>query len=322
MALEAFARLGYDFPVTGIRGLANAYVNRGATKPVATALNTGGSASKGMNGHKTGAGAASTIAHVNLADHFLECCNMNRYLTVADGHRFMITEDFGRSARIPTDAAALAAIFSRDKLVAQAAILPLGQVAKSIRKKKDRETYERLFSLIEEQALDDRVQDAARTLLDRGFREAEIKSLEAELNDQLSPARNRYRLFLEIVRRMMDGAVAAPTFVDEFKSFTADVAGRLDFGIYSFCLDRLFGTLRIPVTVKQLLVGELMAFPPVVRRELLTNILVFPGQSEDLKRFVRNSVMAELGHSASVEIELLEAYKMKRVTWSDLAGTV
>ncbi|PIW27808.1 MAG: hypothetical protein COW30_09105 [Rhodospirillales bacterium CG15_BIG_FIL_POST_REV_8_21_14_020_66_15] len=262
----------------------------------------------------------TAVAPVNLADHFLECCKLNRYLTVADGHRFVITEDFERNAAIPADAAAMAAIYSRDKLVAQAAILPLGQHAKKLRARRDRDAYERLFQLIEEQALDDRVRDNARALLERGFREAEIRSLEAELNDQLSPARARYRQFLEVVRRMMDGAMTPPAFVEEFKAFTADVAGRLDFGIYSFCLDRLFGSLRIPTAVKQLLVGELLAFPPLVRRELLTNILVFPGQTEDLKRFVRNTVLAELGRSVAVEVELLEAYKLRRITLDDLAG--
>jgi len=279
-------------------------------------------ATAAMGGRRAGGRQGAPAAPVvNLADHFLECCKLNRYLTVADGHRFVITEDFDRKVGIPADAAAMAAIFSRDKLVAQAAILPLGQAAKGLRSKKERDTYERLFSLIEEQALDDRVKDSARTLLDRGFREAEIRELERSLSDQLSPARARYRQFLEIVRRMMDGALTPADFIDEFKSFTKAVAGRLDFGIYSFCLDRLFGSLRIPAAVKQLLVGELLLFPPLVRRELLTNVLTYPGQSDELKRFVRNTVLAELGRSVAVEIELLEAYKQRRLSLEELAGT-
>ena len=250
-----------------------------------------------------GAKAGGAVPPVNMANHFLECCKLNRYLTIA------------------ADAAAMAAIYSRDKLVAQAAVLPLGQHAKKLKSKRDRAAYERLFALIEAQALDERVRDSAHHLLAHGFREAEIKSIEAELNDQMSPARARYRQFLDIVRRMMDGAMSPHVFVEEFKSFTADVAGRLDFGIYSFCLDRLFGSLRIPLDVKQMLVGELLAFPPLVRRELLTNILVFPGQSEDMKRYVRNTVLAELGRSVAVEIELLEAYRQRRLTLDDLAGT-
>ena len=285
-----------------------------------SALQSDATFAKPANGRAFDAKKA-VVKPVNLADHVLECCKLNRYLTVADGHRFVITEDFERNVAVSADAAAMAAIYSRDKLVAQAAILPLGQIAKKLRKKSERAIYERLFSLIEEQALDDRVRDSAHTLLERGFREAEIKSIEAELNDQLSPARARYRDFLDIVRRMMDGAMTPPAFVEEFKAFTADVAGRLDFGIYSFCLDRLFGSLRIPEVVKQLLVGELLAFPPLVRRELLTNILVYPGQTEELKRFVRNTILAELGRSVVVEIELLEAYRMRRITLADLAGT-
>ncbi len=280
---------------------------------------TDSSAAKPANDRAAKTGGA--VPPVNMANHFLECCKLNRYLTVADGHRFVITEDFGRDAAIAADAAAMAAIYSRDKLVAQAAVLPLGQHAKKLKSKRDRAIYERLFTLIEAQALDERVRDSAHHLLENGFREAEIKSIEAELNDQMSPARARYRQFLDIVRRMMDGAMSPQIFVEEFKSFTADVAGRLDFGIYSFCLDRLFGSLRIPMDVKQMLVSELLAFPPLVRRELLTNILVFPGQSEDMKRYVRNTVLAELGRSVAVEIELLEAYRQRRLTLDDLAGT-
>jgi hypothetical protein len=285
-----------------------------------SALQTDASAVKPANGRAFKPQPAAATPKVNLADHFLECCKLNRYLTVADGHRFVITEDFGRNVAIAPDAAAMAAIYSRDKLVAQAAILPLGQYAKKV-KKRDRAAYERLFTLIEEQALDDRVKESAQALLERGFREAEIKSIEADLNDQMSPARARYRQFLDVIRRIMDGSMTPAAFVEEFKAFTADVAGRLDFGIYSFCLDRLFGSLRIPEAVKQLLVGELLVFPPLVRRELLTNILVFPGQTEELKRFVRNTVLAELGRSVAVEIELLEAYKLRRITLDDLAGT-
>lgn len=254
----------------------------------------------------------------HLADHFLECCHLGRYLTVAGGHRFIITDDLSGGA-MPRDAAALAAMFSKDKLVAQAAILPLGQRAKRLRGK-ERARYDALFSLIEAQALDDRVKASAKTLMERDFREAEIRAIEATLGDQLSPARHRYRTFLEVVRRLMEGQLLAQHFIQEFKEFTAAVAGRLDFGIYSFCLDRLFGSMKIPMQVKELLVGELLAFPPLVRRELITNILAYPGQNEDLKRFVRETVLSEMGQSVAVEIELLEAYKTHRLTIQDLAG--
>ena len=203
-----------------------------------------------MSAAQTGTSAAATpangrayrqeaaIAPVNLANHFLECCKLNRYLTVVDGHRFVITEDFARNIAIPPDAAAMAAIYSRDKLVAQAAILPLGQLAKKLKKKRDRDSYERLFSLIEEQALDERVRDSAHTLLEKGFREAEIKSIEAELNDQLSPARARYRDFLDHVRRMMDGGMTPAAFVEEFKAFIKANEGAIVSRLYALLARR------------------------------------------------------------------------------------
>ncbi len=61
----------------------------------------------------------------DLADHFLLCSKLGRYLTVSDGSRFVITDDF-RDVPIQHEAAAVASIFSKDLLVAQAALLPLG----------------------------------------------------------------------------------------------------------------------------------------------------------------------------------------------------
>lgn len=257
---------------------------------------------------------------IHLAEHFLECCKLGRYLTVADGHRFIITDDLKQSY-MPRDAVTVAAIFSRDKLVAQAAVLPLSRRAAGMTGKQ-RDRYERLFELIEAQALSDEVRDSTRSLIERGFREAEIREIEASLGDQMSPARRRYRAFLDTVKDLMDQRLGPKDFLEEFRSFTYDVAGRLDFGIYSFCLDRLFGSQRIPTVVKQLLVGEITGYPPLVRRELLTNILAFPGQTDEFKSYVRQTVMSELGRSVAVEIELLEAYKARRLSVQDLAGTI
>ena len=50
--------------------------------------------------------------------------------------------------------------------------------------------------------------------------------------------------------------LTAKPFIEEFREFTQDVAGKLDFGIYSFCLDSLFKSLQIPSAVKELLVME------------------------------------------------------------------
>jgi hypothetical protein len=252
----------------------------------------------------------------DLADHFLVCSKLGRYLTVQDDSRFVITDDFRTTGIIPA-ASAVAAIFSKDELVAQAALLPLSEGAQKMAPAQ-RERYERLFTLIEEEALSDTIKSSARTVRQAHFRAAEIRALEAELGDKLSPARLRYREFLGIVKKLMDHKVTAGPFLDEFRGFTQDVAGKLDFGIYSFCLDRLFGSLRVPMKVKKLLVMEVLRYPPLVRRELLTNIIVFPGQTPELIEFVKYMIQAELGKTSAIEIDLLEAFKLKRLTVADM----
>ena len=252
----------------------------------------------------------------DLADHFLMCSKLGRYLTVSDGSRFVITDDF-RDAPVQHEAAAVAAIYSKDLLVAQAALLPLGTPVHKMSVRR-RDKYERLFHLIEEQALSDVVRRSARDVLRAGFRSAEIRALEAELGETLSPARVRYRSFLEVVKQLMDRKVTAGPFLEEFRHFTQEVAGKLDFGIYSFCLDRMFGSVRIPMKVKKLLVLEILRFPPIVRRELLTNVLAYRGQVRELIEFVKYMVATELGNNAAIEIELLEAFKLQRLSMEDI----
>lgn len=252
----------------------------------------------------------------DLADHFLSCSRLGRYLTVFDGSRFVITDDF-RDAPVQPEAAALASIYSKDLLVAQAALLPLGGAVHKMSVAK-REKYERLFQLIEDQALSDVVRHSARDVLSAGFRSAEIRALEAELGDKLTPARIRYREFLEIVKQLMDRKITAGPFVDEFRDFTQVVAGKLDFGIYSFCLDRMFGSPRITMKIKKLLVLEILQYPPIIRRELLTNILALQGQVRELGEFIKYMVATELGKNAAIEIELLEAFKLQRLSMEDI----
>ena len=252
----------------------------------------------------------------DLADHFLSCSKLGRYLTVADDSRFVITDDF-RESPVQHEAAAVASIFSKDLLVAQAALLPLGSMVHKMSALK-RGNYERLFTLIEEQALSSVVKNSARGLLNAGFKNAEIRALEAELGDKLSPARIRYRTFLDVVKQLMDRKITAGPFLDEFRDFTQTVAGKLDFGIYSFCLDRIFGSLRISMKVKKLMVLEILRYPLIIRRELLTNILAFRGQTRELIEFVKYMVATELGKNAAIEIELLEAFKLRRLTMEDI----
>ncbi len=264
--------------------------------------------------------AGQTASSGDLADHFLGCAKLGRYLTVADNTRFIITDDF-RTTPIISTASAMAAIYSKDYLVAQAALLPLSEKAQRL-SPNEREKFERLFVLIEEQALSDDVRSSAQAVRRAQFRAAEIRALEAELGDRLSPARLRYRQFLDIVKKLMDRKITAGPFLDEFRGFTQEVAGKLDFGIYSFCLDRLFGSVRVSLKVKKLLVLELLKYPALIRRELLTNILVYPGQVAELIEFIRYMVTNELGQGSIIEIELLEAFKMRRLSMGEIEQTL
>ncbi len=260
--------------------------------------------------------AIQTAPVGDLADHFMACSKLGRYLTVYDGSRFVITDDFQDDDMGSSAAATVATIYSKDPLVAQAALLPLGRKGGMSNKK--RRVYERLFELIEAQALDPTVTSAAQHILKSDFREAEIRAIEAELGDKLSPARLRYRAFLGVVRQLLEGKVSAPAFLDEFRDFTRAVAGKLDFGIYSFCLDRIFGNPRITSKIKKLLVVDILKFPQLIRRELITNLLAYPGQDADLVGFVRGLVMAELDPTVVVEIELLETFKRNRLTMQQI----
>jgi hypothetical protein len=252
----------------------------------------------------------------DLADHFLDCCKLGRYLTVVNDSRFIITDDFRGNPVLPA-AAAVAAIYSRDALVAQAALLPLGHSVRGM-SSQERDRYEHLFALIEAETLSDDVRGAAGAIISSRFLDAEVRSVEADLDDRLSPARTRYRTFLAVVRQLMDGQITASAFLDEFRDFTKVVAGKLDFGIYSFCLDRIFASPLIPVQIKKLLVIEVFAYPPMIRRELLTNILSSPGLSPDLSQFIERRVVADLGDEMAIELELLRAVKSHRLSVEDI----
>lgn len=256
--------------------------------------------------------AAKLALPGDLADHFLKCCKLGRFLTIEGDSRFVITDDFSRGLVIQPAAAAMASIYSRDILVAQAALLPLGRMAE--RDKAMRGKFERLFSLIEEQALAREVKDSAQAILERGFRETEIKALEAELGDKLSPARQRYRQFLGVVGQLIDSKITPSQFVAEFQEFTRVVAGRLDFGIFSFCIDRMFSNRLIPLVAKELLAGELMNFPRLIRRELITNVLAHPSRNAHVVSIVKQLIASQLDKADAVEIELLEQIKTRRIS--------
>lgn len=246
----------------------------------------------------------------DLADHFIACAKLGRYLTVASNDRFVITDDF-RKGEIINEASAVAAIYSKDPLVGLAALVPMAGSVESL-STKQRDKYERLFHLIAEQTLSPDVKQSAESLIEHRFRAAEIRALEAELGNRVTPARRRYRAFLGVVRRLLDGQIAASSFIEEFRAFTRDVAGKLDFGIYSFALDTMYRSMRIPVAVKKLLTLEILKFPSLIRRELLSNLLAYPGQTRDLIRFVENLIAQHLDPEQVIQIDLLKDLKLRR----------
>ena len=71
----------------------------------------------------------------------------------------------------------MAAIYSKDYLVAQAALLPLSERAQRL-SPRDQERFERLFLLIEEQALSDDVRSSAQAVRQAQFRAAEIRAVD------------------------------------------------------------------------------------------------------------------------------------------------
>lgn len=256
---------------------------------------------------------ASIPVGSDLADHFLECGKVGRYLTIADESRFVITDDFGSNRALTNISAAAASVFSRDPLVAQAALLPLGFEASRIGGR-DRERYEALFDLIEQAAFSDEVRTNAGSMLRASFRDARIRALEAELGGTISPARQRYRAFLDTICQLMEKKISVSGFRDEFLAFTKAVAGRLDFGIYSFCLDRVFMSEHVPLNAKGALVAELLLFPSLIRRELITNLLSQSAQDRELTDFVRTLIEQELDSETVVEIYLLVTLKTSRLS--------
>ena len=215
----------------------------------------------------------------DLADHFLACAKLGRYLTVASDDRFVITDDFRKRDGVLPEAAAVAAIYSKDPLVGVAALLPLsGSIEKLETAQRDK--YERLFHLIVEQTLSGDVKQSADALLESRFRQSEIRALEAELGDRLNPARLRYRDFLGVVKRLMEGQVSAKPFI----------------------------------------VLELLKFPPLLRREILSNILSYPGQTIDFVHFVETMVERHLEPDQTIQIDLLKDLKLRRFSMQAISA--
>ena len=116
--------------------------------------------------------------------------------------------------------------------------------------------------------------------------------------------------------------VSEKLFIEEFKEFTQEVAGKLDFGIYSFCIDSIYSSLNIPVNVKKLIALEFLNFPPLIRRELISNILAIPGETGNIGDFVSAMIERYLALETVIEIKLLKDLKLKRFSMEEVSAMV
>ncbi|MFD2233911.1 hypothetical protein [Phaeospirillum tilakii] len=255
--------------------------------------------------------APAASAPFDLAAHFMECGALDTNLSLAPGQRLVITDDL-LDGSIPDPAAlSMAAIVARDGQVARAALIPLG-VAASKLGAGERDRYERLFALIEDTAFAPEARDSAESLIQTHFREARIRDLAAELGDSIGVARQRYRAFLDVVRLLGEGRISHGAFVDEFLDFTRQVAGKLDFGIYAMCVDRLFASERISMVIKAALLREILAYPPLIRRELVTSLLAAPTTGAELLALARAELAARLDPRQQTEVRL---YTLLKRSW-------
>ncbi len=251
----------------------------------------------------------SLAAVSDLARHFMECGSLGANLTLAPGERLVITDDIFRGTITDLAAFGMAAVVARDSVVGQAALLPLGLTAARLTGKR-REKFERLFELIEDSAFAPDVRDTVQTMINAQSLEAEIKAISRELGDLLAPARLRYRQFLDIVRLLIDRRISRSLFLDEFAEFTHAVAGKLDFGIYALCLDRLFANHRIPLQVKADLLDQVLTYPPTIRKELLTNLMASPGSPRALVQLAEQRLGGLMTRDQVTEIMLFTTLKL------------
>lgn len=244
----------------------------------------------------------------DLARHFVDCGAINAGLSLAPGERLVITDDLLNGTIADHAAMSMAAIVSRDSQIARAAIIPLGFAAGRA-DRETRERYERLFQLIEEAAFDDSVRQSVEALVAARFRDAQIQDLVHDLGGAIAPARQRYQDFLEIIRLLVAKRISEQAFVDEFVDFTRCVAGKLDFGIYTMCVDRLFTSENIPLAVKTILFSEVLNYPPLIRKELVANLLSSTSVPAELVGFARRRLGDSLTHEQLKEIFLFSTLK-------------
>ncbi len=254
----------------------------------------------------------------DLATHFLQCGNVGANLTLAPGERMVITDDILRRSQFDRAAFGMAAVVARDAMVGQAALLSLGQFATRMSTSR-REKFERLFTLIEESAFSSDVRSAAQNILQARSLDAEVKALSHELGDIINPARLRYRQFLDVVKALINRKISRDLFNDEFADFTKTVAGKLDFGIYALCVDRLFISKNIPMEIKGDIFAQILTFPPLIRKELVTNLLSSSTAPGKLVQYAQRELAIIMDRPQLTEIMLFTTLKLSWAAQKDRA---
>jgi hypothetical protein len=257
------------------------------------------------------------VGSSDLAAHFIECGALNVGLTLAPGERLVITDDLLNGTVGDAAAISMAAIVSRDTQLARAAVISLGVVTSRASRSR-RERFEQLFALIEDTVFDDTVRESVDALIASRFRDAQINELIQELGGDIAPARQRYQNFLGIVRLLESGRIPQSAFLDEFAEFTRAVAGKLDFGIFALCVERLFVSERIPIPVKLLLFGQVLKYPPLVRKELVSALLCSDEAPDPLVEFAESAMGEAMTHDERKEIVLVTLLKR---TWQRRRAT-
>ena len=257
----------------------------------------------------------------DLATHFMECGNYGTNLTLAPGERMVITDDILRGSITDRAAFGMAAVVARDGMVGQAALLPLGQIASRFDTRR-REKFERLFTLIEESAFSPEVRNAAQSMLRAKSLDAEVRALGQELGGIIHPARLRYRQFLEIIKALVNRQISRSRFIDEFADFTRVVAGKLDFGIYALCLDRMFVSKHIPLEIKGDLFAQILTYPPLIRKELITNLLSSSTAPSRLVHHAQRELAIVMNREQLTEIMLFTTLKLSWAAQKNRAAKV
>ena len=256
----------------------------------------------------------------DVAAHFIDCGAMNVGLTLSPGERLVITDDLLNGTVGDLAAMSMAAIVSRDSQIGRAAVISLG-FATSRANRNTRERYELLFELIEKETFDDSVRASIDTLIAAQFREAQINELVHELGGATAPARQRYQQFLEIVRLLEAERISQQAFLDEFVDFTCAVAGKLDFGIFAMCVDRLFISNNIPLSIKTVLFGQVLKYPPLVRKELVSGLLSSAKAPDALVEFAHTAMAGAMTGDERKEIVLVTLLKRSWQMQRAIGGT-